>query len=216
MLVSQLAPTVGFPCVQNFVSQVLDMQFADVRAMLQLPRPEVGITPACNFAIVSSLCNLISGISTTIFKPADLLHEVQSKCGSSRAFRSLVEGFFPYTPPGSNRFPEQLYQLCRNPMAHSAGLMDASSPVVFFTRIFDSAHPNVGWSDEELEDIERPDRPFSLPHPGIVVDPNRWTLHCDSFYMDVIDIMRRLDADPIQLRAAETRFSQGVYNWRLR
>jgi hypothetical protein len=66
MLASQLAPAIGYPHVQGFVVQVLDMQFADVRAMLQLPRPDIGIEPACNFAIMSSLCNLISGISTTI------------------------------------------------------------------------------------------------------------------------------------------------------
>ena len=158
MLSSQLAPARGYPRVQEFVVQVLDMQFGDVRAMLQLPRPDIGITPACNFAIVSSLCNLISGISTTIFKPPGLIHEVRSPdCGSARAFRELVSGFFPYTPSGAVDFPRQLYDLCRNPMVHAAGLMDAPSPVVFFTRIFDPAHDGVGWSDQELEDLERPD-----------------------------------------------------------
>ena len=80
MLVSQLALAIGYPHVQGFIVSLIDMQFADVRAMLQLPRPDIGITPACNFAIVSSLCNLISGISTTIYKPRSLLHEVQSQC----------------------------------------------------------------------------------------------------------------------------------------
>ena len=91
MLVSQLAPAHGYSHVQSFLVQLLDMQFSDVRAMLQLPRPDIGITPGCNFAIVSSLCNLISGISTTIYKPPGLLHEVRSpNCGSARAFRELV------------------------------------------------------------------------------------------------------------------------------
>jgi hypothetical protein len=102
MLVSQLAPARGYPHVQYFLVQLLDMQFNDVRAMLQLPRPDMGITPGCNFAIVSSLCNLISGISTTLFKPSGLLHEARSpSCGSARAFRELVADFFPYTPPGA-------------------------------------------------------------------------------------------------------------------
>ena len=39
MLSSQLAPARGYPRVQEFVVQVLDMQFGDVRAMLQLPQP---------------------------------------------------------------------------------------------------------------------------------------------------------------------------------
>src|SRR4051812_6582998 len=83
MLVSRLAPAYGHPHVQNFIVSLIDMQLSDVRAMLQLPRPDIGITPGCNFAILSSLCNLISGISTTIFKPPSLLHEVRSpNCGS--------------------------------------------------------------------------------------------------------------------------------------
>jgi hypothetical protein len=205
MLVSQLAPAVGYPRVQGFVVDVLDMQIADVRAMLQLPRPDVGITAGCNFAIVSSLCNLISGISTTIFKPS-------TGNGSGHAFQELVRNFFPYAPHGATDFPKQLYDLCRNPMAHSAGLMNASSPIVQFTRVFDPSHDGVGWSDKDLENLEL--RAFSLPLPGIVVDQNRWTLHCDSFYLDVIETLRRLNADAAQVAAAEGRFALGEYNWR--
>jgi hypothetical protein len=137
MLVSQLAPAHGYPRVQGFIASLIDMQFSDVRAMLRLPRPDVGIAPGCNFAITSTLCNLISGASTTIYKPAALLHEAKSKYGSKAAFRDLVRNFFPSTPAGTTDFPEDLYQLCRNPLAHSAGLMDAASPVVSFKRIFD-------------------------------------------------------------------------------
>jgi hypothetical protein len=127
----------------------------------------------------------------------------------------VVRDFFPYTPPGTNDFPGQLYEFCRNPLAHSVGLKNAAEPVVHFTRIFDPAHYNVGWSDQELEDLERPDRPFQLSLPGIVIDPGRWTLYCDSFYMDVIELLRRLAADAAQMQAAEGRFCQGVYNWRI-
>jgi hypothetical protein len=214
MLVSQLAPARGYPHVKGFLEQVIDMQFNDVRAMLQLPRPDIGIRPGCNFAIVSSLCNLISGVSTTIFKPSDLLHKVRSKYRSGRAFRELVADFFPYTPPGANDFPRELYNLCRNPMVHSVGVRDAASPVVYFTRIHDPAHQDRGWSDQELEDLERPDRPFQLSAAGVVIDPQRWTLNCDSFYLDVIEMLRRLTSDAPQMQAAERRFKQGVFNWR--
>ncbi|MBV8229489.1 MAG: hypothetical protein JO329_05855 [Planctomycetaceae bacterium] len=60
MLVSQLVSAHAYHHVQRFIVELLDMQFSDVRAMLQLPRPDIGIAPACNFAITSSLCNLIS------------------------------------------------------------------------------------------------------------------------------------------------------------
>ena len=40
MLVSQPAPAYGHPHVQSFIHSLIDMQFSDVRAMLQLPRPD--------------------------------------------------------------------------------------------------------------------------------------------------------------------------------
>jgi len=217
MKVSQLAPAIGYPGVQGFVEKVLDMQFDDVRAMLQLPRPDIGIKPGCNFALVSSLCNLISGISMTIFKPPGLLHEVKSSGNHSRrAFRELVANFFPYVPPGANDFPEELYQLCRNPMAHSVGVLNGPAPTVFYARILDESHDDRGWSDDELENLERPDRPeFGFPVPGVVITGTQWTLHCDSFYLDVIELLRRLNADATQMTATEQRFAQGVYNWRV-
>jgi hypothetical protein len=38
-------------------------------------------------------------------------------------------------------------------------------------------------------------------------------MNCDSFYFDVIELLRRLTTDGTQMQAAEGRFQQGVYNW---
>src|SRR5947207_2833292 len=123
MLVSQLVSAQAYPHVQEFIVSLIDMQFSDVRAMLQLPLPDIGIQPGCNFAITSTLCNLLSGISTTIYRPTALPDEAQTRYDSGPAFRDLVRDFFPYTPPGDADFPAELYRLCRNPLAHAAGLM---------------------------------------------------------------------------------------------
>jgi hypothetical protein len=214
MLVSQMIGEKIYPHINHFVETVLDMQFADVRAMLQLPRPDLGIFPACNFAIVSTLCNLISGISTTIYKPADLLSQVKSDCASGRAFKELVRDFFPCRRQGTNDIPENLYDLCRNPLAHSAGIANAALPRVYYTRVFHGEHDKSGWNDKELDDLERdPDR-FRLPYHSIEIRQQEWTIHCDCFYFDVIRMLREVIADPIQGKASEMRFGQGVYNWR--
>jgi len=120
---------------------------------------------------------------------------------------------WPYSPPGAANFPNDLYQLCRNPLAHAAGLINAPAPIVAFTRIFDAAHVGIGWNDAELNDLERRAEQHGL-HPGIVPGAQQWTLHCDSFYLDVINLMRRLMANAAQMRAVEQRLSQSVYNWR--
>lgn len=213
VLVSNLVGSGNYPNVQAFIIGLLDMQFADVRAMLQLPRPDIGITPACNFAITSTLCNLVSGISTTIYKPSKLLHEVRSNCGSGRAFKGLIADFFPYTPAGAKDFPGEFYQLCRNPLAHSVGVIGAATPVVAFTRIFDAAHPDRGWAEQELNDLEDPAKSFRL-YRGIVIDAQRWTVHCDSLYLEIIETLCRVCSDSQQMQAAENRFAQGIHNWR--
>jgi hypothetical protein len=212
MLVTQMVGAKNYPLINHFIETVLDMQFADVRAMLQLPRPDLGIIAACNFAIVSTLCNLISGISTTIYKPSDLLNQVTSDCPSGRAFKELIRDFFSCKSKGANDIPENLYNLCRNPLAHSAGIADAALPRVYYTRVFHGEHDNAGWNDKELDDLER--ERFRLPYHSIAIRDQEWTIHCDCFYFEVIKMLRALIADVSQAQAAENRFSQGVYNWR--
>jgi len=214
MLISQMVAAKNYPHIDNFVKTVLDMQFADVRAMLQLPRPDIGIAPGCNFAIVSTLCNLISGVSTTLYKPSDLLHEVRSQCHAGRALKELVRDCFPGKRPGNNDIPESLYDLCRNPLAHSAGIANAAVPRVCYTRVLHGAHKDSGWTDQELDDLERkPDR-FRLSHYSIEISGEEWTIHCDCLYFDVITMLQAVVADLTQVQAAENRFTQGVYNWR--
>ncbi len=217
MRVSRLAVVKGENInVQDFIRQILDNQFADVRGMLQLPRPDVGIEPACNYSIVSSLTNLISGLSVTIFKPKSLLEgSVRSKYGSGQAFQDLVRDYFPYTPSGITDFPKKLYKIARNPMAHSLGVLDKHAPKqVFFTRIFDPTHDGVGWNDKELEDLENPFSSYSFPYQGITIESEVWTIHCDAFYIDVIEMLRNLTSDVDQMNAAENRFKQRAYVWR--
>ena len=52
--------------VQLFIRLVIDAHLSDVHAVLRLPRPEVEITHACNFSIVATLMNVISGASVVL------------------------------------------------------------------------------------------------------------------------------------------------------
>ena len=91
--------------------------------------------------------------------------------------------------------------------------MNAAAPVVSFTRIFDAGHNGVGWSDAELNELESRGEAHGR-HPGIVINGQRWTLHCDGFYLDVVNLLRRLTGSAAQMNAAEQRLAAGVYNWR--
>jgi hypothetical protein len=208
MDIGQQVKAIGYPHVQGFIVGPLHMQFSDVRAMLMLPRPEVGINTGCNFTITSELCSIISGVSTTIYKPTD-----PKKKDSADAFKGLVQHFFPYTPLGTTDFPGELYGYARNPLTHSAGIMDAGSPKVVIERLLDQSHPATGWSDKELNDLEAGTHHFP-GKKGIVVADGKWTLYPEPFYLEVIEMLRRLVANKEQMQAAEDRFKQGKPNWR--
>jgi hypothetical protein len=65
-----------FPTLFSFVEWGIDMQLADVRDMLRLPMPEVGLESGHKFAATASLVNLIAGASvwfTTLPRPGCLI-----------------------------------------------------------------------------------------------------------------------------------------------
>jgi hypothetical protein len=57
--------------IRDFIATHVDMQFADMHAMLRLPLDEDGLAAGCNFACLSPLCGIIASASTSsIAKPA--------------------------------------------------------------------------------------------------------------------------------------------------
>src|SRR5437763_16336668 len=88
-----------YPLVHNFVDNYVRMQFEDIGAMLHLPIQAIGINNACNFAAASVICNLISGISVTIFKPTvwqrPNRNRVMQVIGSGEAFKEFVKMYYP-------------------------------------------------------------------------------------------------------------------------
>jgi hypothetical protein len=67
--------------------------------------------------------------------------------------------------------------------------------------------------DNELNKLEgKPDQ-FRIQSPTIIIEKDHWTLVCDCFYFDVIQLLRNLIADTKQMQAAELRFSQGCGHW---
>ena len=98
----------------------------DVRAMLRLPLPEVGITAGCNFAAVHVLLNVLSGLSR-LMGP--------SPKRSDAAFKVFVARWYPWSiePRRSvfkqKRGTEVLYNSFRTGFAHDLGLLLESVPL---------------------------------------------------------------------------------------
>jgi len=116
MLPSQIPEFKAYPAVNVFVRDHLAMQFDDVRGMMKLPLPGVGIRAGCNFAAAAILCNLISGISVVLYTPRD------PNARSGKKFRELLKEFYPWEL--SEDMAEKtkvIYDIVRNPLAHSLG-----------------------------------------------------------------------------------------------
>jgi hypothetical protein len=98
----------------------------DVRAMLRLPLPDVGITAGCNFAAVHVLLNVLSGLSRLMGT---------SPKRTDAAFRTFVARWYPWRlEPSRSSFrqkrgTEALYDSFRTGFAHDLGLLLETGPV---------------------------------------------------------------------------------------
>lgn len=186
------------------VARVSDLFLMDVHAMLRLPRPDVGITQACNFTIASALMNFISGVSVTLFEPP------ADRRDTGRKFRDVVTAFYPWDaePAGGITNAQEgatiLYETFRNPMAHALGFQDPEPPGPITVTRF----PGDGFTEADLETIEgsvnRPDA--LLRHAPTLrrIDATRAIeLNAESFYWGARELVRRLTADAARMTAAD-------------
>ena len=205
MLLSDIPELQNYHHVFTFVRCHLSMQFADVRSMLRLPLPEPGLEHGCNFAVIDRLCSLISGISVTIFMPSNLVEG--ERIGSGETYRQLIENFYPWAPTENRREAIQvLYNIIRNPFAHSLGVHEQSGYIVNVQK--------ESLTSEQIEHLEISQaQPSRLP-PGLSRSGQCWTLDARGFYRDVFHMFWNLVRDEQQMNEAEERFSAGLIIWR--
>jgi hypothetical protein len=101
--------------IRDFVATHIDMQFADVHAMLRLPLTDDGLEAGCNFACVSTLCRLIAGASTIFYKQTGF---------NGERFKGVLNDYYPWPMQPKGGVPQTeavaaLYSEYRNPLAHA-------------------------------------------------------------------------------------------------
>src|SRR5947209_4909558 len=115
MLLTEIPEFAVYPRVSLFVRDKLEMQVGDVRTMMLLS--------GCNFASVAMLCNIVSGVSVSLFKPKrskKVRKKKKEQLGSGDHFHRLLWNFYPWEL-GERKFQKtkRVYSLVRNPLAHS-------------------------------------------------------------------------------------------------
>jgi hypothetical protein len=207
--------------VYDFVFKHIRMQFEDIGAMLRLPMQAHGLNNGCNFASASVICNLISGVSVTIFQPGVTQkpdkHGNMQMIGSGDAFKEFVKVFYP--DPSSQRrldVADVLYKQLRNPFAHALGVLSTGAYQLEIKKILstNAATPGDGLTHAEVAAIEEsPQRPRGIIL-GVQGSGNQWEIIVDFLYRDVLDMMVGLAHDTTQMQQAEARFQAGTYVWR--
>lgn len=187
------------------------MYFEDVRAMLALPRPDIGIDAGCNFALIEVLCAVISGLSR-VFR-TDI-------AGAGRAFREVL-ALYPHDaePPGAivgPAFQEELWEGYRCNLTHSLGI-NAPDPErgtqrtiqarARPTKIVRAKAGGLGRAQiDQIEDIAQ--RPTWLG-PTLWIGLDRQYLCADALYWGTRVLVARLCADPDCVARADAFLAPG-------
>lgn len=137
MLPSEFPEVAGYPAFQELLARRVDMQVNDVRALLRLPipaaefrdsegRPLAGLDAGCNLLATTAIFNLVAGASVCFFEASP--RSISDRRDRGRRFKEVLERFFPWAgePASAAEGARMLYDLARNPLAHSLGLEPAS------------------------------------------------------------------------------------------
>jgi hypothetical protein len=185
--------------VHKFVKDHLSMLFEDVRGII--------IQRGFNFACANLLCDLLSGLSVTVYQPAN------TSIGAGRAFKSLLSSpFFPWEPNDSQsdkaEKADALYDFFRNPLTHAVGVDDNPGLDIAIGK-----KPKP-LTKRQLAQMEKsPTRPINIK-PALVGSGNKWILSVEGLHYAVFRLFWNLAQDTMQINAAEARFASGRFAWR--
>ena len=116
------------PDSAKLIRDQLEPQLTDVHAMLRLPIDgDPGLRGGCNLSVTQVLLSVISGVSVTVYDPSALTR----RGGRGKLFREVLKKHYPWDEerhlPGARLDADaaaKLYDLFRNPLAHTLGVVD--------------------------------------------------------------------------------------------
>lgn len=202
MLPSQYPEVAAYPRLRTVLSAQVDMQFWDLRTMLQLPRKDLGMEGGCNFAVVNGLFNIIGGASFLFFD-ADMV-SMRSRSKSGDRFMAVLRQFYPWKaePLPKKKGTSLLYEYARNSLVHALG-MEVARPQ---DPIIQIAKNDQGLS---LEDVMRLESADGRPGPTIYTyerhrpRDDRFIISAPALYWGTHQMLRKLFGAKRQASRAE-------------
>jgi hypothetical protein len=191
-----------FPKLFRFVEWRIDVQLAEVRELLRLPMPELGLESGQTFAAAASLVNLIAGASVWFY---DASTAGLSDRESGRRFRETLAAYWPWDDGEIVDKAEGirlLYECLRNPLAHGFGMSrldDESSPIAFLKDSLTAERvAELDLAEARPQGIGPTFRPAGAGAPA-----RAYLVAVPALYWGVQRLLRAVLTDEHQLPAAE-------------
>lgn len=213
MLPSEFPEIQVYPQLKRLLTHQVDMQFVDLRCLLELPR--IQGEGGCNFAAATVLFNIIAGSSVCFYdaKPEGLTN----RGDRGRRFVGILNDFYPWIEEivAKNVAVSSLYQSARNPLAHSLGI-DTPNSNMKAKQVFLKKWPLTANQIQELEDsVNRP--PWA---EGTIVHIRRLqsrgeqvAISIPALYWGVHRMLHTLFADQTQVKNAEALVEHFGHLW---
>jgi hypothetical protein len=213
MVPSEFPEIHGYPELKRLLNHQVDMQFLDLRCLLELPR--VQGEGGCNFAAATVLFNIIAGSSVCFYdaKPEGLTN----RGDRGRRFIGILNDFYPWIGEtiAKDVAISILYQSSRNPLAHSLGI-DTPNANIKAKQVFLMKWPLTADQIQELEDsANRP--PWAK---GTIVHIRRLqsggeevAISIPALYWGVHRMLHTVFADQAQVKNAEALVEHFGHLW---
>lgn len=213
MLPSEFQEIQAYPRLKQLLTHQIDMQFVDLRCLMELPRVEG--ESGCNFAAATMLFNIIAGSSVCFYdaQPRGLTN----RSDRGRRFVGILNDFYPWIDEtiAKDNAVSILYQSARNPLAHSLGI-DTPVANIKAKQVFLKKWRLTADQIKELEDSNN--RPLWAERT--IVDIKRLqsggeevTISIPALYWGVHRMLHNLFADQNQVKNAETLVEHFGHLW---
>jgi hypothetical protein len=121
--------------LMELVRKQLEPQLTDIHAMLRLPiQGDPGLQGGCNLAIAQVLLSIVGGASVTLYEPGALTR----RGDRTRLFKAILTNHYPWQDESHISgallradAADKLYDLFRNPLTHSLGVIDPQESATF-------------------------------------------------------------------------------------
>lgn len=213
MLPSEFPEVQEYSQLKRLLAHQVDMQFMDLRSLLELPR--VQGDGGCNFVAATVLFNIIAGSSVCFYdaKPEGLMN----RRDRGQRFVEVLENFYPWDGESISKGVAVaiLYQSARNPLAHSLGI-DIPDANTKAKQIFLKKWALTAEQIQALEDSIN--RPSWAEETIIHIKPlqgggEEVAISIPALYWGVHRMLHALFTDPDQVKQAEALVQHFGHLW---